>query len=244
MPAADRWADVTTARIPTKGLAALVSVRGREGVRVTVLGESAWVTWSSGAEAVAACLRPVRGVEFFSQRGGVWFRFGAKVPTSDGPPSETGRPLEAVLVPAKFTPIPPSPTIASRLPVTLVRGGLPQPVTALACRVAELEAWADTATTRELAAVTAARCGDRAILRGKTLPTIPSTARFWGEAVLIPLGFRCEPDVSAATLRAAVGAVDEELLVLTESATEILPLMAFAPLTRAGVRLAIRGVHA
>jgi hypothetical protein len=139
-------------------------------------------------------------------------------------------------------PVPPPTSIVGRLAVTLVRGGSPQPVTALACRVADLESWADTATTREIAGVSAALCGDRALLRGK-VPTIPGATRFWGDTVLIPAGFRCDPDVSAATLRAAAGATDGELLVLTESATEILPLSAFAPLTRAGVRLAIRGAR-
>ena len=64
--------------------------------------------------------------------------------------------------------------------------------------------------------------------------------RFWGETVLVPTGFRPEPDLPAAALRAALGVAADELLVLDETGAEVIPRAAFEPLTRAGVRLGVR----
>lgn len=255
----DSWADVTAARIPADGLGALAPVRGRDGVRVAVAGDTAWVTWPAGADDVAACLRAVRGCEFFAHRGGTWFRFGARVPTSDGPPTDPGRPLAAVLVPAKFAVVPPPDRVTGRPPapasggrptdcrvsVRLVRGGTPVPATGVVCRVADLLAWAESATSQELATVRGAVAGRRAIIRGKPVPSIPGP-RFWGDTVLVPLGFRPDPAVPADTLRAAAGAAAGELLVIGsdesgEIACEVVPLAAFGPVTAAGVLLAAGG---
>jgi hypothetical protein len=119
-----------------------------------------------------------------------------------------------------------------------VRGGEPKPASALECTLGDLLKWADVATTGELAAVRAARSGDRAILLIPQRVSIPSATRYWGEDVLVPVGFRPEPDLPPATLRAAVEAEPDELVFLKAEGTEIVPRGAFEPLTRAGVRLA------
>jgi hypothetical protein len=75
------------------------------------------------------------------------------------------------------------------------------------------------------------------LLLGSRLPPISDAVRYWGEAVLVPLGYRPEPEVPPAALRAAAGAADEELLLLGEAGAELIPRGAFSPLTRAGVRL-------
>src|SRR5436305_12062883 len=95
----DPWADVTAARLPADALGALAAVRDRDGVRVRLAGDVAWVTWPAGAADVVRCLRPARGVAFFAERGGQWFRLGRRVPTADRPPDDPGRSLDAVLVP-------------------------------------------------------------------------------------------------------------------------------------------------
>jgi hypothetical protein len=67
-----------------------------------------------------------------------------------------------------------------------------------------------------------------------------SAVRLWGDDLLVPVGFRPDPDLPPATLREAVGAEADELVVLDEAGAEVVPRAAFAPLTRAGVRLALR----
>jgi hypothetical protein len=74
------------------------------------------------------------------------------------------------------------------------------------------------------------------LLRGR-LPTVPGL-RLWGGDVLLPLGFRASPDLPPAVLRAAAGATAKELLLFTHDGFEAVPLAAFAPVTRAGLRLA------
>jgi hypothetical protein len=124
--------------------------------------------------------------------------------------------------------------------LTVARGGGPEPVTAAACAVGALEAWAATATTAELGAVRGARCGGRAVLLGAGLPALVGATRYWGGQLLVPVGLRPDPDLPEAVLREAAGATDGELLVLDESGAEVVPVAAFEPLTRAGVRLGAR----
>jgi hypothetical protein len=145
-----------------------------------------------------------------------------------------------VLVPARVTPVAPDTGPGSPVVLHVVRGGEPRPAAALVCRVIDLAKWADTATTAELTAVQAGRCGDRVVLLGAKLPPAPSGTRFWGDDLLVPVGFRPDPDLPPAALRAAAGATPAELVLLTEDAAELIPRSAFEPLTRAGLRLALR----
>jgi hypothetical protein len=236
----DPWKEVSAARLPAGHLPALAPVRDRAEVRVHLAGGVAWVRWPAGQKDVVRCLLPVPGVAFFTRRDGLWSRFGSRLPTEECPPADDGRPVAAVLVPARVTPVAPEAGSWSPVVLRVVRGGEPKPAAALLCRVVELAKWADTATTAELAAVRAARCGDRAVLLGAKLPPIPSGTRFWGGDLLVPVGFRPDPELPPAALRAAAGATLEELVLLTEDGAELIPRVALEPLTRAGLRLALR----
>jgi hypothetical protein len=234
------WNQVTAARLPAAHLAALAAVRDRADVRVFPGRKTVWVRWSPGRPEVVRCLLPAPGVEFFRHRDGHWFRFGSRVPTSDAPPDGDGQGLAGVLVPARLEPVPPGPRPSAPVRLRAVRGGGPKPVTALRCATADLRKWCETATTAELAVVRAARSGGRAVLLGKRLPAVPSGVRYWGDNLLLPVGFRPNPGLPSTTLRAAVGAAADELVFLDADGAEVVPRSAFEPLTRAGLRLAIR----
>jgi hypothetical protein len=122
----------------------------------------------------------------------------------------------------------------------VVRGGVPRPATALACALDDLRRWGDAATTAELASVRAARSEGRAVLLGDRLPVVPGAVRYWGDDLLVPVGHRPDPDLPPAVLRDAVGAGGDELVLLDEGGADVIPRGAFAPLTRAGLRLALR----
>ncbi len=236
---ADPWAAVAAARLPASRLDALAPVRGRSDVVVLPAGDSAWVQWTTSHADVIRCLLPVPDVELFTTRDGHWFRFGRRVPVADRPPDAEGRPVAGQLVPGPITPTPPSATPIEPVALTLARGTDPKPVTALACELADLRGWADTATTAELGAVRGAVSGSRVILRGSKLPYIPTATRYWGEPVLVPIGFRADPDLPAGLIRAAVQAADDELVLLGPTGADLVPVAVFEPLTRAGLRLAL-----
>jgi hypothetical protein len=237
MTAPNPWNEVTAARLPADGLALLAPLRNRADIRVHLAEEVAWVTWPAGRPEVSRCLMPARGVEFFALREGAWFRFGSRVPTNDAPPAGGGA-LVSVLVPAAFDVLPPEWGSGSPVVLRLAQGGEVVPATALACSLAALAAWADRATTAEFDGLKAARTDDRAVLLGGKLPTIAGAVRFWGTDLLVPVGFRPDPDLPPASLRDAIGVTGDELVLLTDDGADVIPRSAFEPLTRAGVRLA------
>ncbi|MBO0700819.1 MAG: hypothetical protein J2P46_20660, partial [Zavarzinella sp.] len=220
------------ARVPAEGLGALAPLRARGGVRV-VRGDPAWVTWENERPDAIEALLAVPGVELFEPRDGRWFRPGAHLPAFDLPPAGDAVPLDRAILPAAVIPTEPAGVEPRRVPLRVVRCDVSRPTTALRCPTSALLPWADTATTSEIVAVKAARCGDVAWLLGSKLPTVAGAERFWGDRVLIPLGFRADPDWPEPALREAAGVGPDEMLVLTDNGSEAIPSDAFKPLTRA-----------
>jgi hypothetical protein len=235
----DPFSAAGAALMPAAALNALAPFRDRADIRVHPAGEATWVAWPAGRSEVARRLHPVPGVEFYEDRDGRWFRLGRLVPSAAGPPAGEGARLVGLLTPDRIYPLPPG-GVGPRARIRLVRGGDPRPAAALACETTALSHWADTATTAELAAVRAARCGKRVVLLGKSLPGLAGAVRYWGNEVLVPVGFRADPDLPTAGLHAAVGAAAGEIVVFNEQAVDLIPAAAFEPLTRAGIRLALR----
>jgi MoxR-vWA-beta-propeller ternary system domain bpX2 len=89
--------------------------------------------------------------------------------------------------------------------------------------------------------------GDSALLLGRGLPPWPGSIRYWGVQLLVPIGFEVRPTLPEATIIEALGTPGRELLRIIPDddgeglAVEAIPLDAFRPLTRAGVRLALVG---
>jgi MoxR-vWA-beta-propeller ternary system domain bpX2 len=225
------------ALVPATVLEALAPLRARGGVRV-LPGDPAWVTWDSDRPDVIAALVAVPGAELFEPRDGHWFRPGAYLPAFELPPPGEAVPIDRVVLPAAVMPTEPADREQRRVPLRLVRGDVPHATTALRSPIAALTEWVDTATSAEIAAVKAARNGDVAWLLGSRLPALVGVERFWGERVLIPLGFRADPDWPEPALREAAGVGPAEILVLTEQGPEAISAEAFKPLTRAAIRRA------
>lgn len=225
------------ARLPAAGLAALAPLRPVGGVRV-IAGDPAWVTWDGPRPDVVAAVLAVSGAELFEPRDGRWFRPGDRLPAFDVPPAGDAVALDRAVVPAPFAATEPDGRELKRVPLRLVRCDVPRPATAVRCSVSALQAWADVATTAEIAAVKAAQCGNVVWLLGEKLPALAGAERFWGDRVLVPLGLRAEPEWLEAALREAANVGPDELLVLTEAGTGALPTEAFRALTRGAIRRA------
>jgi hypothetical protein len=240
----DPWSSVVAARLPVAELSVLAPLRDRMDIRIHLESDRAWVCWKSSGSEVISRLLAAAGVEFFSSRNDAWFPFASRLPTAQRPPAGEGMGLANVLVPGRFQ-VPAVPAAAPpAATLHLVRGGLVQPATAMVCRLSELVAWADRATTAEIADVTGCRFESRVLLLGRRLPSLAAARRYFGEDVLIPVGFRADPELPAAAIRGAVGAATDEIVVLEEDGTDIVPRAAFEPLTRAGIRLAARDTTA
>ncbi len=228
------------ASVPLPALALLADLRGVSEVRVVLAGERAWLRWPPGDENILRRVLPIPDVELYVQRDGAWYRHGRHLPSSGLPLQETGRPLHSVIFPAPVQPELASQEALQPCRLCLVRDDRPRKSTAMMCGMTELRQWADLAPTAQLAAIQAARCGSRVLLLGAALPLLVGGERFWGGRILVPLGLRPEPALPENALAEALGSQQDGLLVLSEEKTEVIPCSVFAPLTRAGVRLAAR----
>jgi hypothetical protein len=231
------------ASLPATALAALADLRREPGVAVTVAGDRAFVRWSSESGEVLRRVRPIAGVELYSRRGGLWYRHGHHLPTFRLPidEDEESVSLHRAVTPNPVRPEPPTGIPPRPVELTLVRDGRVREATALGCWLDELGRWADMAPTARLSALRAAIAGDRVLLLGRRLPPIPGAERFWGGRILVPLGLRTAPELPEPALCRALGAGEDEILVLTHEGAETVPLRAFRTATRAGVRLALEG---
>ena len=231
---------ISAARCSTDSLPALAGFRADAAVRIHVEGGWCWARWPEGRDDVLATIRPIPGVEFYEFRTPHWYRAGSRLPSSRRPPEGNGESIARLLFPGTF-PIPPvEEADVPKLPLQLERGGPAQPATALACDLAALIAWGDTATTAELRATRAAVSGSQALVLSAKLPAVAAAERFWGSEIFVPVGFRIAPALPLHLLRQAVGATADEYAFFREAGIDLVPRSTFEPLTRAGLRMAVR----
>jgi hypothetical protein len=163
------------------------------------------------------------------------------VPEFAMPRLDGGRPLHALLVPAPCQPEPPAAPALAPVPLRLVRDDRPRAASAAMIPLSDLIRFVGEATTWQLDGLRAVWSGQRALVRGERLPALAGGTRLWGRTVLVPLGFRPDPDWPESALRDVLGLRANEIAVLTEEGVEILNADVFAPVTRAGVRAGTGG---
>lgn len=244
------WENVRGARLPASAIDALASLRREPGVSLAWEPERdrAWVEWSAGSDgpAIIRALRPVRGVEFFEDLDGDWHRFGHALPCWDVPPPDADAlRLDRAIIPGALAIVPPPDDAVAAAELTLVPDDRPRRATAARGTIDDLARWADSAPTAWIEALEAACSGDTVLVRcrypGKT-PAWAGSVRFWGSDVLIPLGYRVEPDLNPQALVRAlslVAASDEHVVVFDLVGAEWIESAAFRRLTRAGCRLTL-----
>ena len=195
-------------------------------------------------------------MELFTERGGTWYRLGEHLPAFGVPfrPGDDGAGLDRLLIPGRLSAQRASGQFADPLWVGMVpeAGQRGRPATALRCSLAAISVWAEEATSRELCRLRAAwRQGAAGSLAEAEvfvlgepgeLPHLAESMRYWGTDLLVPLGFRADPDLPAEAIRGAVGAGAEDLVVIDAAGIELVDREAFEPLSRAGIRLAFAGL--
>jgi hypothetical protein len=256
-----RWKDIHGASVRAEDLASLADLRGRAQMRVTLAAGRAWIWWQADSDVtpdlVARRIMPLEGAELFTRRGGQWYRLGERLPAFGIPSGAlvAGVSLDRIVIPAKISAERPVGNLPERLAVRVVPYDSRQnrPATAMRSSIAELAAWADWATSYRLSCL---RGAWRVACRGEdgpsealvlgdpgTLPLLPGSTRFWGGDLLVPLGFRVDPELPAPAIRHIVGAGQDELVLMDENGHELIAREAFKPLTRTGIRLAREGAR-
>jgi hypothetical protein len=234
-------ADVCCVCLPASVLPALAGLRLEASLRCRLDGAHLWLRWPAERDNILTALLPLPGAEWYALRDGLWYAPGWRLPVWHVPADEQSFvSLATLLGPAPLAAAPLPAGVALPVRLALVRDDQPRPASALRCRLADLALWADNATTHQLSSLRAAHHGERVLLLGAPLPIVVGGVRFWGQRVLMPLGYRTEPALPEALLVQALALEVEELALLTPDAVEIISCRALAPLTRAGVRLALR----
>jgi MoxR-vWA-beta-propeller ternary system domain bpX2 len=234
---------VTCARLPASSLAVLASLRRVEEIQVLPDGDQAWVFWESGDERVLRALLPISGVELYERQGDVWHRAGQRLPSFGVPPDGERIPLSQAVSPQPFSAERPGPDADRPTILRLARNSRPRPTTASLCPLAELGRWAELAISSEIEVIRGALRDDLALLLGPSLPSWAGATRYWGQRVLVPIGFEPQPNLPEEALIEALGASSQEVLRLLPTgdrlAVEAIPLERFRPLSRAGIRISL-----
>jgi MoxR-vWA-beta-propeller ternary system domain bpX2 len=249
------WKDVRRARIPVGDLPVLAELRGRGSVRVLIAGAAAWVSWEPGPgptqEMLVRRILPLPGAVLYTERGGSWYQLAEHLPCFHVPKGDGSDwpSLERTIVPEAVVAARDRGRSHDPIRLRLVRDpAMPaRPASALRCAPEALAAWAERATSAELAAVKGAwkrpvaPGGSNAVVLVTgpigSLPPLEEGVRFWGTELLIPLGYRALPNLPPSAIRRAAGATIEELALLEEDGLELIPKAIFNPISRAAVRL-------
>lgn len=263
MNSADKTApfyEVRCASLPVEALGALADLRGRADMQVTLADGRAWLRWQAESglmpQLLARQILPVEGVELFTERGGEWYRLGAHLPAFGVPfrDGTTGVSLDRMVIPSKLVVLRPDEGVSDPLRIRLVRdtGEHARPATAFRCALSVLASWAEGAPSAQLSPLQVAwrAASDRDIGSSEvmvlglpgTLPLLPESVRYWGKRLLIPLGFRAEPDLPEEAIRVVAEAGEGDLAVLDDDGLELIAGELFTPLSRAAVRLGVRGL--
>jgi hypothetical protein len=232
--------EVCGASFPEAALAALADLRRYPDAEVIRAGERTWLRWRAGNETVLRRVMTLPGVDLYVRGERHWYRYGCHLPAFDVPLEEEAQALHQVLFPSPARVLLPPNVQPRPQPVRLMRDDQVRETTGLICDLTDLVSWVDTATTAQLQAIMAARLDGLVMLLGKRLPLLARGERFWGERVLVPLGYRTEPALPESALWQALNLQEEELLVVRTCGAEVIATTVFEPLSRAGVRLAGR----
>jgi hypothetical protein len=185
--------EISCASFPWHELPALGPARSLAHVEVVRIGDRAWVRWEPGNELVLERILPLPGADFFVLHGPHWHRFGCHLPAFDVPASADYQPLHQVLTFRSFEAEAPPSSKCETAMLSFVSDDRVRLTTAALYSVAALAHWIEMVPTPRLAGIQAALCGDQTLLLGARLPILEGCERFWGNAVLTPLGYRPDP---------------------------------------------------
>jgi hypothetical protein len=82
---------------------------------------------------------------------------------------------------------------------------------------------------------------EEALVVGEGLPMLPGNARYWGDCVLTPLGFRIEPELPLGVLQEVLGLSDRDLAIFSDNGVQRFSRELLTDLSRGRVRLAAQG---
>jgi hypothetical protein len=231
-------AEISCATFSWSHVPALGPVRNLPGLTLARIGDRAWIRWQAGNEHILEQVLSLPGVILFSHHDSHWRRFGCQLPAFDVPETADYQSLHQMLTPDSFQTEKPPDLELKPTKLALVPDDRPRPTTAALYSLPRLACWIEQVPTPRLNGIQAAHWGNQALLLGDRLPLLQDSERFWGSAVLTPLGYRPDPLLPEGALREALAISESKLVLWRQDGVETVDRRAFAALTRSGVRLA------
>lgn len=215
-----RWAirfDITEPAKLDTAVESLGRLRLLEGTQVFEPGESLWVSGLHLDEELTVVLQTLPCADrFVVSNEGTLTKFGERAPSGTIPNVEWTS-LQDFIEPE----LPVAALSLARIPrvsITLVRATGQQPLEPAALLVSAKAAteWSATAPQVRLDPLTFAASSDGQILfKGQPLPSLPGTRMTDQNGVLVPAGWTWSPAIDTSSLREALEAEAEAIVLLT-----------------------------
>lgn len=234
----DRRDSLSAACINLQDLPVLGVFRDREVITVSIEGERVWIKWNAGEVSVVDRLLPLNNVELFRNESGKWYKLGSKIPFPNVPTSTTFVSLSSVLFPDQIVWRSPDEITGSLKKIGLKQACSVQKTTALLCPFGTFVEWAENASSFEISRLSGVFCDDCVLVLGENVPPIPEGTRFYGESVLLPLGYQLDPELTDTEVRSLLDSSQDEIVLITADDAQLIAKSLINRLTRSAIRLA------
>jgi hypothetical protein len=233
--------EVSGACMPVEQLPMLAEVRCARGVEIVLESQHVWVSWPPDREEVLQRVLAVPGVRVFVKREAHWFELGRRLPARDVSFDGPRKPLFQALTPVASQMESPNSQSIDRVRLHLVPDDRTRQTTALRCSIDVLQRWIERSPCVLFERFKAVLADEEVLVVGSGLPMLPGNARYWGERVLMPLGFRIEPKLPLGVLQEVLGLSDRDVAIFSDSGVERFSRELLTDLSRGRVRLAAQG---
>jgi hypothetical protein len=234
--------DVSGACMAVEQLSMLAEVRCVRGVEIVQENQQVWVSWPADREEVLQRVLAVPGVRLFVKREANWYELGRRLPAREVGFDGLRKPLFHALTPVAPQMESPNTQSIDRVCLHLVPDDRARQTTALRCSIDVLQRWIERTPGVQFERLKAVLADEEVLVVGDGLPMLPGNARYWGERVLTPLGFRIEPELPPGVLQEVLGLSDHDLAIFSDSGVERFSRELLTDLSRGRVRLAAQSL--
>jgi hypothetical protein len=215
-PAGAAAGEPWVAALPVEAASHLAALRLEPGLTVLTGERMIWLQGPSLTDSLRRRLRTIPGLVLFTQadENTLW-PVGSRLPAGRIPEG-VWRPIPLLIEP-ELPPTGFAGSVEGRIPLRLVRGGVPGEAQLLQTSWSGWRTWAVSAPEVRLRPLAfAVADGGRTLIRGLPLPPVAGKQFVIHEGLAVPCGWQFDPPVTSAVIRQVLGLNSDELAVFDE----------------------------